>query len=378
MAADAAKRRSDANFNRMFKDEFLVVRKDVLPSMLAAARGDYDDLVKCLENKEYEVHVKNRDGNTLLLLSVANQNLETTQFLLDAKSDILHKNILNMDALDYATMNGLRDPLFKAILAHCDFVVPEILEGQYQTMCSQALAHLRSNGLVPVRTNLAGNTPDFSDVLGKGTEYQRDWLKDLNFMCHKVKKGMLLLNDEIAYLEHDSLLTGCLEVPVKKRYVFHSKDGKCVNFAAALKSIYSHRLELRMVDAAIEGNATCIKALLMANASPVSEDPHGQTLLMRAAHNGCPTSVRCLLRGNAPVATKNKDGFDALMVAATQGNEKAVMLLLKAKADPTLKSFKGYTALDFVRHAGHTKLLRILQAHLHKMHEQQQLKRSSF
>lgn len=362
----AASRRSAHTFDRMFNPDDLCVRKDVSPTMLAAAKGNLEEVKKGWDENAFEIGFKNKDGNTLLLVAVANNRIEVATFLLDAKSDILHKNELQMDALDYASMEGVKAPICRKMLGYCDYVTPEIIDGPYRVDNQMALAKLRESGLVCVRSSIVGKLPDFRDIFSRDTEYRTEWKNALQYLCNTVRKGILLLSDEITYLERDALLSGTLEVDMRRRHVYQPAAGECLRFGLALEHVYRARMEARMVEASAEGDATAVKGLLKAKAHPNLEDARGQTLLMVAAHSGFPLVVRCLLMAAANCNHVNKDGFTPLMLAATNNHEKALEVLLKARADTTMKSNKGHTVLDFSQHAGHAKILKALHHHADK------------
>jgi ankyrin repeat protein len=345
--------RKATKFNHAFEPEFLQGRKDISPVMLAAARGDIDAVVNILNQKQDELFRTNKDGNTLLLLAVANNHVDLTHLLLEAKSDMSHRNLFQMDALDYATMEGgNNNPTAKAVLSHCDYILPESIEGTYWVESEKTKEFLVDRGLRVVKSSLIGRTPDFSDPFSRGSDYRSEWIKSINSMAAVVRKGCLLLSENMGYLERDAVLTGFLEVPAENRCVFITQQKTIVRFSAAVKTIYSESFERRMVEVCREGNALAVVGLLKAKSSPNSEDHLGQTALMHAAREGDPKILRCLLVAKARVNTTNKEGYSAFLLAAVNRHEGAVKLLLRAKADPDAPTFRGNKALEFVKHQG--------------------------
>jgi len=362
--------RNSTAFNRMFNAELLSVRKDITPCMLAAAMGKTDEVARLVKANPFEFGMKNKDGNGLLLLAVANCHVKVTNFLLDMKSDIMHRNGMQMDAMDYATIDGVRTPVAKVILNHCDFVVPELPMGvssQYTARSLLTMDELQKTGFNFVRSNIIGKTPDFSDIFGDETEYRVEWTKSLMLLCNLVRRGMLLLSDEIAYLERDALLSGSLEVPINRRFVYLPETQTCIKYAVALKKVYALEIELRMVEACREGDATAVQGLLKAKAHPNIEDVRGQSVLMYASQKGEPLVVKCLLQAKALVNQCNKDGFGSVLLAAVGNKEMAVRLLLRAKADVRMATNKSHTVMDFVKHEGHSHMMKVIREELREL-----------
>jgi len=356
---------------RFFDPEYLAARRDITKAMLAAAQGNVEVARTLVEENESELSACNKDGNTMLLLAGANGHVDLTQTLLELKADVYHKNFLHLDILDYATMDGISCPMAKAVLSHFDFVVPEVIDGPFHGRSNEALASIKKNGISVARSSVLGKTPDFSDILAKETEYRVEWLKSLTCLVDTVKRGYLLPYCDVAYLERDATLSGALEVPQERRYVFRMEDKSIVRYSTALRSMYRERMEQRLLEASMAGDAACVHALLKARALPNSEDARGQTALMRAAHHGDPVVLRCLIQAKARLDARNKDGFSAFFLAAANGHEPAVRMLVRAKADLNLRSYKSNTALDFVRHQGHTKLLKAIEEERQRLREEE-------
>lgn len=359
----------------MFKPEFLNARRDVTKCMLAAAEGDLERAIKALRANEAELGMVNKDGNTALLLAVANGHITLTQRLLELKADAHHKNCQQMDVLDYASQGGVFCPMAKAVIAQYDFVAPEVRDGPFLSNSMQALAKLEKNGILVARSSILGITPDFSDILAKETEYRVEWIQSLMYMVDTVKMGLLLLDSDVAYLERDAILGGALEVPPEKRFIYRSEDKSIVRFSTALRSFYRERMQLRVLDACSNGDAMSVQGLLKAYAQPNVEDRHGQTALMRAAHNGNPTVLKCLIQARANLDARNKDGFTAFFTAAVHDKEHAVRILMRAKADTTVRSYKDHSAMDFVKHQGHRNILATVAEERERQREEEKAAR---
>eukprot|EP00933_Yihiella_yeosuensis_P079914 TRINITY_DN93328_c0_g1_i1.p1 TRINITY_DN93328_c0_g1~~TRINITY_DN93328_c0_g1_i1.p1 ORF type:complete len:380 (-),score=86.51 TRINITY_DN93328_c0_g1_i1:190-1329(-) len=346
--------------HKVFNPEFLSVRKDIPEVQLAAAEGNLERMLELLEEDARMLNRPNRDGNTCLILAVANQHEEVASTLLEMNADIFQQNGFRMDALDYATLDSINTPIAKAVMHFCDFLTPPAFNGPFWAESDKALKLLQADRVVMLRTSIIGKQPDFG-VGAPMTEYKAEWLRKLNFAVNLVNKGVLLLSDDMGYLERDAVLTGFFDVPADKRYVYNQADRQIMRFGAAMRHLWIDRMEDRFVAAAKTGNALAVQALLAAKASANLEDVQGQTVLMHASRQGDPIVVKMLVQAGARVNAVQKDGFTAMCLAATKGNGDALRLLMRAKSDTGLKSFKGNTVLDFVKHEGSRDMLDIIQ-----------------
>jgi len=277
------------------------------------------------------------------------------------KSDIHHKNAHKLDSLDYACMDSVRSPMAKEVLSHCDYVVTEIGDGKFQKQGIKAMNDLLGSGHKLARTTLLGKRPDFSHLFGRETDYRKEWVADFQYMARTVRRGVLLLDDDIGYLERDALLSGALEVPLEGRFLYFPETQAIKRFTTVLAGgPYEDRLEKRLVESSLAGDAMAVQGLLKSRAQPNTENVRGEAVLQCAAHKGECQTIKCLLVAKAALDAKNKDGFSALHVAACADNGDAVQVLLKAKADLFARSNKGHSVLDFVKHEGHKSVLTLL------------------
>jgi len=200
---------------------------------------------------------------------------------------------MNMDAIDYATMDGVRTPIARAVLSYVDYVIPEVCEGPYWSEGLHAIAELKET-LVLAKMSLIGRTPDLVNHNPRDAEYATDWLKRLHYMVATVRKGVLLLSSEVGYLERDANLSGCLEVPADHRFVYLQEEGKVIKYMKAMlrPTVYGDAIGKRIMDACLAGDSGAVKGLLKARAPPDVEDMQGQSALMRAAQKGDRTIVR--------------------------------------------------------------------------------------
>lgn len=349
-------------FNRIFDPEFLQARKDITPVQLACAQGKIDEVIAGVKADEECMFKKNRDGNTMLLIAVANGNVKIASLLMEMKSNVMVKNLQKMDAVDYAVMDGVRTPMAKCVLSNCEFIVPEVLEGPFWKASKQVLIDLAATGHKMARSGIIGKRPDFSNLFGQETDYRKEWVSQFKYIASIVKRGVLLLSDDIEYLERDALLTGALEIPFASRYLYSPATKTVRQFAKCLRGKYEEDIEKRLVETSLSGDAMSVQGLLKAKASPDIENVKGETVLQCACGNGDPQTIKCLLVAKARVNDRNKDGYSALHIASSRNKYEAVSVLLKAKADLFTRTNKGHSALDFVKHEGHKEVLELIQS----------------
>lgn len=354
-------------FDRLFDPEYLLARVDITPVMLHCAQGDMEKVVNHLtapgERNDLDIFSVNRDGNTLLLLSVANQHYDISKLLLEMQSDLGHKNGMHLDALDYAAMDGVRNPIAKLLFSYCEYVVPTVVEGPFWSKSLGAVQQLQEAHIQVARTSLIGRTPEFLRTKLKDQEYTRDWVRDLNFIVGHVRRGMLLLSSEVGYLERDAMRSGALEVPMDHRFVYQLDEGKAMRFRVALKSnaVYGEALSKRVIDMCLAGDADAVRGLLRASAPADPADAFGHTALMRAAQRGATEVIAPLLKANARVDGKSNDGYTALLMASVNNHGDAVQMLVRARANPQVGTVKGNTVLSFIKHEGNTDVLDIVR-----------------
>lgn len=348
-------------FNRIFHPEFLASRRDITALEMACAMGKFEEVVQGIKEDESVLFRKNRDGNTLLLMAVANNHEQIASVLLQMKCNINTKNNMKLDALDYCVMEAMRSPMAKVVLASCDYVTADVFEGPYERSSRHAITALVESGLTLASTTLCGRTPDFKSLFEKESDYRKEWLSNFRWMVTVVRKGVLLLSDDISYLERDALFGGALEIPVNNRYLYSTERRSIVKFTNFVKGNVQNTLTGRLVSAASGGNPLAMQGLLKARVDPLSESFRGEPALLCACHNGEPQTIKCLLLAKAGVNTINKDGYSGLHVATVRNNPEAVSVLLTAKADLFVRTHKGNSVLDFAKHESHGRVLEILQ-----------------
>eukprot|EP00746_Dinoflagellata_sp_MGD_P085385 gnl/MRDRNA2_/MRDRNA2_33801_c0_seq1.p1 gnl/MRDRNA2_/MRDRNA2_33801_c0~~gnl/MRDRNA2_/MRDRNA2_33801_c0_seq1.p1 ORF type:complete len:380 (-),score=84.13 gnl/MRDRNA2_/MRDRNA2_33801_c0_seq1:9-1148(-) len=361
-------RKKVSEFDKMFKLEHLEARMDVTPLHLAAVRGELEFVMKNLKKNPIEMGVRTKDGNDLLMLAAANDQAEVVAFLIEFKANLYHRNNMKKNVLDYVAREGIiGKPIPQMILKNMDFIATEIFDSPLALMCTKVLQKLQRENVAIVPITFLGPTPDFTDVFEGDDQQRQDWMRNFKAAVRTVKKGCLLLDDSVAYLESDAALGGALEVPMSRRYVYIPKKNDIVKYANALDVVYGRALEKRLIDAASQGDVQAIRGLLKAGGHPNVDDEKGQTLLMKASFCGATETMTAILDAKAHVNVQNVDGYSALLVAAARGHANAIKLLLEYGADAHVKSYKGNSAMDFAKHEGREPVKEALLS-AHKKH----------
>lgn len=118
-----------------------------------------------------------------------------------------------------------------------------------------------------------------------------------------------------------------------------------------------------VADAAMDGNATAVRALLQQGADVNAAQGDGMTALHWAARRGDLETARMLLHAGAnPGATTRLGGHTPLLLASRMGHAAVIDVLIKGGADPKSATANGSTALMLASASGSTDAVRILLA----------------
>jgi ankyrin repeat protein len=118
-----------------------------------------------------------------------------------------------------------------------------------------------------------------------------------------------------------------------------------------------------LIYAAFNGNTEIMSTLIRNGADVNKADNYGRTPLMMAASGPYPLAVKMLLDQKAdPNLVDKEEHFTALMYAAAEGQLEVVKILLSYKADPNLKDIDGDDALTFARNNGHKAVVAQLES----------------
>ena len=113
-----------------------------------------------------------------------------------------------------------------------------------------------------------------------------------------------------------------------------------------------------LMQAAREGDAAAVQALLEAGANLHAENADGNQALWLACFAESPETLDRLIDAGAQVDHQNHNGSSCLMYAASSGRVEVARRLLKAGASIALRSLDDYTALDMASTLECLRLLR--------------------
>jgi ankyrin repeat protein len=120
--------------------------------------------------------------------------------------------------------------------------------------------------------------------------------------------------------------------------------------------------DVRLADAAREGDFSAVRSLLASGAKVNTPQPDGSTALHWAAYHGDPDAVQLLIDAHANVNAVTELGATPLWLASSQGNTEPVALLLKAEANPGTALLSGETALMSATDRGSAEVVKALLA----------------
>jgi ankyrin repeat protein len=118
-----------------------------------------------------------------------------------------------------------------------------------------------------------------------------------------------------------------------------------------------------LADAAEQGDAAAVHALLQQGADISAPQVDGMTALHWAAHQDDLETARALIRKGADVAAANRYGVTPLSLACANGNGEMVELFLTAGADPNTALRGGETALMTAARTGKLSAVKALLKH---------------
>jgi hypothetical protein len=138
-----------------------------------------------------------------------------------------------------------------------------------------------------------------------------------------------------------------------------------VQFLASSKPTSAERRMALLASSSSTDDSCIVQSLLGAGADVNARGGTGNTPLMNAALFGYLSDMRALLLAGAKVNDRDTAGETALMMAARMGFVDGVKMLVEAGADPSIVSKIGTTALNLAvksRHADVAELIRQSQA----------------
>jgi len=126
-------------------------------------------------------------------------------------------------------------------------------------------------------------------------------------------------------------------------------------FASALSAA-----DLRVADAAKQGNREAVRSLLNDRADVNASEPDGTTALHWAVHRYDLEMADLLIRAGANVNAANEYGVTPLSVACSNGNSALAVRLLEARANPNAALWSGETPLMTCARTGSTEAVKSL------------------
>ncbi len=128
----------------------------------------------------------------------------------------------------------------------------------------------------------------------------------------------------------------------------YNKQAKETRKQKYREEVYSSPNEA-LTNAAYDGDATKVKALLAKGANINNKDKYGGTALMNASLKGHEAVVKVLLARGAKLDLQSSDGWTALTMASKRGHEAIVKMLLAKGAAVNIKFHSGGTAIDVAK-----------------------------
>lgn len=158
--------------------------------------------------------------------------------------------------------------------------------------------------------------------------------------------------------------TGTGEQPEPVTEQISLQDAALNGLADAVNAMLEQGIDINNIDqdgrtalmyAAFNGHEDVVKSLLENDADVNISDNFGRTALMFASSGPFPGTVKILLDSDAEIdMADTEEHFTALMYAAAEGQLEVVEILLQNGADAELEDVDGDVAETFARNNGHT------------------------
>ncbi|OQR86166.1 hypothetical protein ACHHYP_10879 [Achlya hypogyna] len=133
----------------------------------------------------------------------------------------------------------------------------------------------------------------------------------------------------------------------------------CLDHYPTLRST-AKEADVRLAQAAKDGNVTDVTRLLDAGLDPNAVDEDGHAPLYLAAAKGHHAAVSVLLHARADINRSDRVGQTPLLIAAWNGHDKVVSVLLQARADVNKGRRDGWTPLHIAAFNGHGAVVNLL------------------
>ena len=298
----------DKTFNKINKNAVVLDR----PLITAATNGQYDRLLKLLENN---ANINELNPDTLdnaLMAAISNGDEDIANLLLDKGINAKHKNKNNQSALHIASNYGLYDTVNRLLKAGLP-------------------VNDRDNG---------GNTPLMYAAASPNT-YVTD-----------------LLIDNGAKLE-DRNSDGETPLLIAAR-TGNTKTVENLMKKGANPAVVDNKGDGAVMKAAAENNKYTLQNLLSKGLNPDVKNKKGYTPLMVTVQQGNTEISGDLIKAGADINAKDPMGNTPLMNATLSGDTPMVRELLKHNPDIQIKNKEDKNAFDLAKDNGFAQLQRIL------------------
>jgi ankyrin repeat protein len=331
--------------------------------LLRAVRDNRPEIVQMLLNAKpvdkFDLNVNDISGNTLLMIAVTNNNINTVTMLLDAGADPNIKNHLDSSPLMLAMINEHYDMAISLLAHGAD---PNIKNLASEPLLFKAV---RNNNIDLVKAFIAAHVDiDATNIHGYTA---------LVVAVHRNYSGIVKLlidakaNVNISNPSGDTLLMVAAvndSIPIVDTLINANVDLNAVNNlgstalilaldkrqfpvaksligAGADVNIQNNDGVTALIIAAGHGNTEIVQLLLTVNANLNAQTKNGYTALISAAINHHPLIAELLIGAGADLNIRNAEGDTAIMVSSLNITD----MLLEAKADVTIRNHNGETML---------------------------------
>lgn len=305
---DTPKVEGDKTFNKINKNAVVLDR----PLITAATNGQYDRLLKLLDNNANINELNPETLDNALIAAIGNGDEDIANLLLDKGINAKHKNKNNQSALHIASNYGLYDTVDRLLKAGLP-------------------VNDRDNG---------GNTPLMYAAASPNT-YVTD-----------------LLIDNGAKLE-DRNSDGETPLLIAAR-TGNTKTVENLMKKGANPAVVDNKGDGAVMKAAVENNKYTLQNLLSKGLNPDVKNKKGYTPLMMTVQQGNTDITNDLIKAGADINAKDPMGNTPLMTATLSGDTPMVRELLKHKPDIQIKNKEDKNAFDLARDNGFAQLQRIL------------------
>jgi ankyrin repeat protein len=281
--------------------------------LMSTAESGFSVLAKMLIDRGADVSAADKDGSTPLHWALFNRNTDVAKLLIDRGADV-----------SAADKDGWT-PLHRAIYARNTEVAKLLIDRGADISAADI------NGLTPLHgaISTSGNTEVAKLLIDHGAD-----------ISAADKDGWVPL--------HRAAENGNTEVA--KLLIDHGADVSATNTDGWTPL---HR-------AAENGNREIVQLLFKKGANIESKDNSGWTALSWAVKKGHKEIVQFLVEEGADIESKANSGHTALSFAVKNEHKEIVQFLVEKGADIESKANFGYTALSLAASNGHKEIVQFL------------------